>query len=94
MEVFVDFGLFELFAASAVGALGRWVLTRKYARWSALALSIAAPLALLVLATGEAQRWVAALALGTSILNASMIVSVTRSTRPGEAQAGLIRRAS
>ena len=94
MEVFVDFGLFELFAASAIGAFGRWVLTRKYARWSALALSIAAPLALVVVVTGEAQRWVAALALATSILNVSMIVSLTRSRRPPEAQAELIRRAS
>ena len=80
MEVFVDFGLFELFAASAVAALGRWVLSRKHARWTALTLSVAAPLGLLVLVTGEAQRFIAALALGTSILNVSMIVNVSRST--------------
>lgn len=78
MEIFVDFGLFEVLAASGLAALGRVICRRPIMKWVVLLLSIAAPAALLVLVTGEALRWIAALALGTSLVNVSIIVDKTR----------------
>lgn len=88
MEIFVDFGLFEVLAASGVAALGRAIYARPTARWIALVLSVAAPAALVFLASGELARWIAAVALGTSLVNLSFIVNVTRAGRsPAAARA-------
>ena len=86
MEIFVDFGLFEILAASGLGTLGRAINRHPFARALVLVLSIAAPGALLWLVGGETLRWIAALALGTSLVNASIIVSGSR-TLPAPADA-------
>jgi hypothetical protein len=74
VEIFVDFGLFEFLAASGVAALGRIIYSRPLTRWGVLLLSVAAPAALVFLVTGETLRWIAALALGTSVINLSVLV--------------------
>lgn len=86
MEIFVDFGLFEILAASGLGALARAINRHPLARAVIVVLSVAAPGALVWLAPGETLRWIAALALGTSLVNASIIVSANR-TRPAHADA-------
>lgn len=78
MEVFVDFGAFELMAASGVMWLSTTIYRRRLSRWAALALSIVAPGALLVQASSEGTRWIAALALAASLLNVSVIVRLMR----------------
>ncbi len=74
MEIFVDFGLFEILAASGLAALGRFIYSRPATRWGVLLLSVAAPAALVLLVTGETLRWIAALALATSVINLSVLV--------------------
>ena len=78
MEIFVDFGLFEILAASGLAALSKAIYKIRLARWATLVVSIVAPAALLLLVRGEALRWIAAAALGTSLVNLSMIVSLMR----------------
>ena len=81
MEIFVDFGLFEILAASGLGALARAINRHPFARAVALVLSVAAPGSLVCLVPGETLRWIAALALGTSLVNASIIASANRTLR-------------
>ena len=90
VELFIDFGLFELLAASGLVAIARAIDARPIARGITLAMSVAAPFALLWMVPGEGARWLAALAFGTSLVNASIIVTTRNrtsvnppSTRPG-----------
>jgi hypothetical protein len=87
MEVFFDFGLFEILAVSGLAALGRLIYRRQLSRWIVLILSVVAPAVLLVVASTEAMRWIAAVALGTSLVNSSVIAGITRQGRLPEALA-------
>ena len=78
MEIFVDFGLFEILAASGIAALARAIYGRPVIRAITLAVSVMTPAALLLLVHGEALRWIAAAALGTSLVNCSMILTMLR----------------
>ena len=78
MEIVVDFGLFEVLVVSGLAALGKAINRRPIARTAVLVVSLAAPAALLGLVRGESLRWIAALALGTSLINASIIVGANR----------------
>ncbi len=78
MEVFVDFGAFELMAASGVMGLSRIIYRRPISRWTAMALSVAAPAVLLIQATSEGTRWIACLALATSLINVAVIGRLLR----------------
>lgn len=80
MEIFVDFGLFEILAASGMAALGRAICRRPVMKWLILLLSVAAPAALLFLVVGETLHWIAAVALGTSLVNVSIVVEQTRAS--------------
>lgn len=77
MEVFVDFGLFELLAITGLAALGRVAYKRPVTRWLLIAISIAAPAGILFLATTERVRWLAAVAVACSLINTSIIADVT-----------------
>jgi hypothetical protein len=78
VEIFVDFGLFEILAASGLAALAKAIYARPVLRATILAVSVVTPAALLLLVTGEALRWIAAAPLGTSLVNLSMILSMIR----------------
>lgn len=81
MEIFVDFGLFEILAATGLAALGRAINRHPVTRAVAVVLSVAAPGTLVWLLRGETLRWIAAVALATSLVNASLIMSANRAPR-------------
>ena len=76
MEIFVDFGLFELLAALGLAALSRTVYSRKFAAVVFLAVSAVAPLATMLAATHGAERALGAIALVTGLVNASVVAAV------------------
>jgi hypothetical protein len=78
MEIFADFGLFEVAAVLGLGALARAVYSRRLWGSFVLLLSVAAPLALMVLAREEPLRWLAAVALGTALVNATVVLGAMR----------------
>jgi len=89
MEIFVDFGLFEILAALGLAALARTVYSRRLAGLAFLVLSVAAPAALIAVASETRQRWLAALCLGTAVVNAALIFAALRSgqlTQPGDSR--------
>ena len=81
MEIFLDFGMFELAAALGLAALGRAVYRRAWLAFAILAVSIVAPLALIFLGAGEVPRWIAAIALTTALINAGVIVPALKAGR-------------
>lgn len=81
MEVFVDFGLFELFAALGLAAVGNAIYRRPRLAFAFLTASIVAPLVLIFVGSSELARWLAAVALGTALVNAVVIFSAQRAGR-------------
>lgn len=81
MEIFLDFGMFELLGALGLAALGRAIYRRPWLAFGFLAASVVAPLILIFIGAGELPRWLAAIALSTALVNASVIVSAQRAGR-------------
>lgn len=78
MEVFVDFGLFELFAATGLAIVARRIYTRRWPALACLMLSVIAPIVLLFLSEKELSRMVAAVCLATALINATLIFLLMR----------------
>jgi hypothetical protein len=78
MEVFVDFGLFELLAITGLAAVGRAAYKWPITRWLLILVSIAIPIAILFLAPTELVRWLAAMAVASSLINTSVIADTLR----------------
>ena len=78
MEVFIDFGLFELLAAAGVAFVSRKIYTRSVPAAACLLLSLIAPAALLFISKEGLARWVAAVCLFTTLVNVSLIFSLMR----------------
>jgi hypothetical protein len=78
MEIFADFGLFEVAAVLGLSALARAFYSRRLWGSCVLLLSVAAPLALMVLAQEGPIRWLAAVALGTALVNATVVLGALR----------------
>ena len=78
MEVFVDFGLFELLAAAGLAVVTRKIYSRRRLGLACLGLSLIAPLALVFVAHEGWGRWLAVICLVTSLVNASLIFSLIR----------------
>jgi hypothetical protein len=73
MEVFVDFGVFELAAALGLAAAARLVYSRRLIGIGVLLVSVGAPIALIFVVPEGGSRWLAALVLGTALLNAPVV---------------------
>jgi len=79
MEVFVDFGLFELLAAAGLAIVARRSYVR---RWSStlicLILSLVAPVLLIFVAHESLLRWIAVICVLTTLINCSLIFYLIR----------------
>ena len=78
MEVFVDFGLFELLAAAGLAAVAKRVYARRWLALVFLVVSLMAPAALVFITHEGLVRWIAVGCLATSLVNASLIFSLIR----------------
>ena len=78
MEVFLDFGLFELLAAAGLAVVVRKVYTRRWLGLACLVLSLIAPAALVFITQGKLVRSIAVICLATSLVNTSLIFSLIR----------------
>lgn len=82
MEVFVDFGLIELAAALGLAALSKAVYARRVVGLVFLVTSVVTPAVLLFLPRGsDLGRWLAALALGTALVNATVVLAALQEGR-------------
>src|SRR5215467_6163475 len=76
MEIFIDFGLFELLAAIGLVALCRTIYARKFPAILFLVVSAAAPVVMIFLAANSRERWIAVICLATALVNAAAISAV------------------
>ena len=78
MEVFVDFGLFELLAVAGLAIVTRKIYMRRWPGLTCLLISLTAPAALIFLSHEGIARWVAVICLVTALVNASLIFTLMR----------------
>lgn len=78
MEVFVDFGLFELLAATGLALIARKIYTKRWLTYACLILSIVAPVFLVIFVNEGLVRWIAVICLATALVNVSLIFILIR----------------
>jgi len=79
VEIFVDFGLFELLAAAGLAALSKVIYSKKLFGLAILIASVVAPAALVILCKEGLTRWIALGALATALVNAAIVGAVLQS---------------
>ncbi len=78
MEIFVDFGLFELLAAAGLAIIARKVYTRRWLALACLFLSLVTPIILVFITNEGLTRWIAVICLATALVNVSLIFILMR----------------
>lgn len=78
MEIFVDFGMFELLVALGLAAASRAVFRRRWTGALFLVWTVVAPAALLFVAPDELVRWIAVACLVPALVNVATIVMLMR----------------
>lgn len=78
MEVFVDFGLFEILAATGVAMAAKAIYTKPYLAFACLIVSLLAPVTLIFFVHEGLIRWIAAISFATAAINASLIFLLIR----------------
>jgi len=73
MEIFVDFGLFELLAGLGFAFLSRTIYSKRMLGITFLVVSTAAPIAVLVVSSSSTQRWIATVCIATTLVNAAVV---------------------
>jgi hypothetical protein len=76
MEIFVDFGMFELVAALGISAVARRIYAHRTVGGLFLLASVVLPAVTIFMSANEEARWLAAGALVTALVNASVILAV------------------
>jgi len=84
VEIFVDFGLFELLAASGLAVMARRIYSKKALGVAFLLMSVTAPAATTVAASTGLQRGIALVSLATCLVNASVVLAVLQAGRVPE----------
>jgi hypothetical protein len=78
MEIFVDFGLFEILAATGIALVARKIYTRRWPGFAFLIVSVVTPIFLVFFATEGLARWIAVICLATALVNVSLIFMLIR----------------
>jgi hypothetical protein len=78
MEVFVDFGLFELLAVAGIALIARKVYSKRWLALAFLILSLVAPIVLVIFVNEGLIRWIAVICLATALVNVSLIFLLIR----------------
>ena len=79
MEIFVDFGLFELLAGLGFAFLSRTIYSKRVLGISFLVVSAAAPIVMLVVSSSSIQRSIAVVCIATTLVNAAVVAGALQS---------------
>ena len=75
MEIFVDFGLFELIAAIGLSSVARKIYSNRVLGLMFLFASVLLPAVTVFWSSGEEGRWLAAASLAVALVNASVVAA-------------------
>lgn len=96
MEIFADFGLFEVIAAAALLVVVRWIFRTKTSSIAFLAVAVVSAVATMILAPEGVARWVAAVSLASTLIATSVLGAIVACT-PGllaDVASGLLKQIS